>query len=248
MNNTNYRVIPYDDKGEVLLYKAMSKAVSEAFWDAVLVDLRTYITIYGISYGAVSLGLITAGGPFAIPAASILYGTLGAFAGYTIRKTCKDYSYEGKHSVICGMVGNGIKYGIKANPLTIDKEMFIGAVNGSLYEGLGDYIDQNVKNEETAYLFTTIFGIENVDTILGKFIMNKDLFSESAVNSVASVFLTFFISVEEWNKEKIQVGNNGRFIGEIEGITPFYGTDYQAMPYDDKGKLLPYSETGFDDL
>ncbi len=211
-------------ENEIINYNNITEYVpeeiQEAFWDAVFVDLPTYFSLWGVSQIALSMGLTAATGPFAIPASLILWGTTGAFAGYTIRKTCNSYFYEGEHSMMCGAVGNAAKYVIKGilgiiegGVRTLGIEVIKGAVNGALYEGWGDAIGGYVKDGETIDLFGKILLIENVDAVLAKELMGKNYLPEAVLSSVASGFLTGFISYEETIKGMIQEA-----IGTIEEL------------------------------
>ena len=122
--------------------------------------------------------------------------------------------------MMCGAVGNAAKYVIKGilgiiegGVRTLGIEVIKGAVNGALYEGWGDAIGGHVKDGETIDLFGKILLIENVDAVLAKELMGKNYLPEAVLSSVASGFLTGFISYEETIKGMIQEA-----IGTIEEL------------------------------
>ena len=202
------------------LWKSFQEALPDIIEDALLIDGVTYFSMAAVSQIAISAGLISATGPFAIPISFAVFGTVGAFGKYGIRKTCNNYYNEGEHDWMCGVAGGAVGYVIKANPtgaiilvkdiiaadntyksipiilefsdeiVRLSKEGIIGAVNNGLYEFRADKLGKSAE-EGGIYLAADILKIENMDGVLSVALKGGSYIPETAINAFASGMITF---------------------------------------------------------
>lgn len=176
------------------LWKSFTHAFPSIIQDTLFVDGITYSVVFGASKALVALGMLSAA-----PAAIwVGYATLGALVGYTIRRTCNNYYNEGENNWICGFIGGAVKYGIKANPLSLlkqgidygAKEMFIGGINNALYEYNASKMKEYAKdNSALGHLYSiySIFKIENMDSVLSNILKGANYNQEFIISIIASI-------------------------------------------------------------
>lgn len=108
------------------LLESFVQTFPEAVADAVLIDGPINALLWGLDSGSVG---------------SMALGTGAAVVGYSIRKTCNNYGFNGTNSVWCGVLGGSLKYSGKAaiNGKYTYAESLIGAVDAGTYEGTAAY-------------------------------------------------------------------------------------------------------------